>query len=109
MTTIRHLHDTIRGFLVSWERRKPSVQVEEKSIRIKASTEAMVDDMLVVGSDMAEFNNPKWVLIFVEDSWNEEPCRDVHQVGDEREVEVLHSFNWPPSELLTEDGVLPEK
>ncbi|GJX50039.1 retrovirus-related pol polyprotein from transposon TNT 1-94 [Tanacetum coccineum] len=71
--------------------------------------EGRVDDMLVVGSDMAEFNNPKWVLIFVEDSWNEEPCKDVHQVGDEREVEVLHSFNWPPSELLTEDGVLPEK
>ncbi|GJU59775.1 retrovirus-related pol polyprotein from transposon TNT 1-94 [Tanacetum coccineum] len=49
------------------------------------------------------------VLIFVEDSWNEEPCRDVHQVGDEREVEVLRSFNWPPSELITEDGVLPER
>nr|GEU93838.1 reverse transcriptase domain, reverse transcriptase zinc-binding domain protein [Tanacetum cinerariifolium] len=31
-----------------------------------------VDDMLVAGSDMAEFNKP----------------RDVHQVGDEREVEV---------------------
>ncbi|GJS26573.1 retrovirus-related pol polyprotein from transposon TNT 1-94 [Tanacetum coccineum] len=50
-----------------------------------------------------------WVLIFVEDSWNEEPCSDVHQVGDEREVEVLRSFNWPPSELITEDGVLPER
>nr|GEW97020.1 reverse transcriptase domain-containing protein [Tanacetum cinerariifolium] len=33
---------------------------------------------------------------------------DVHQVGDEREVEVLRSFNWPPSELITEDGVLPK-
>ncbi|GKA14856.1 hypothetical protein Tco_0694502 [Tanacetum coccineum] len=49
------------------------------------------------------------VLIFVEDSWNEEPYIDVHQVGDEREVEVLRSFNWPPSELITEDGVLPER
>ncbi|GJZ91422.1 hypothetical protein Tco_0663349 [Tanacetum coccineum] len=49
------------------------------------------------------------VLIFVEDSWNEEPCRDVHQVGDEREVEVLRSFNWPPSELITDDGLLPER
>ncbi|GJY19029.1 retrovirus-related pol polyprotein from transposon TNT 1-94 [Tanacetum coccineum] len=34
---------------------------------------------------------------------------DVHQVGDEREVEVLRSFNWPPSELITDDGVLPER
>ncbi|GKB54040.1 hypothetical protein Tco_0904793 [Tanacetum coccineum] len=68
-----------------------------------------VDDMLVVGSDMAEFNKLKWVLIFVEDSWNEEPCSDVHQVGDEREVEVLRSFNWPPSKLITNDGVLPER
>nr|GEV13264.1 retrovirus-related Pol polyprotein from transposon TNT 1-94 [Tanacetum cinerariifolium] len=31
----------IRGFLVSWKRRKPSVQVEEKSVQIKASTETM--------------------------------------------------------------------
>ncbi|GJR12199.1 retrovirus-related pol polyprotein from transposon TNT 1-94 [Tanacetum coccineum] len=29
------------GFLVSWERRKPHVQVEEKSVWIKASTETM--------------------------------------------------------------------
>ncbi|GKC73555.1 retrovirus-related pol polyprotein from transposon TNT 1-94 [Tanacetum coccineum] len=49
------------------------------------------------------------VLIFVEDSWNEEPCNDVHQVGDEIEVEVMRNFNWPPSELITEDGVLPER
>ncbi|GKA65522.1 hypothetical protein Tco_0765229, partial [Tanacetum coccineum] len=42
-------------------------------------------------------------------SWNEEPCRDVHEVGDEREVEVLRSFNWPPSELITKDGVLLER
>ncbi|GKB16555.1 retrovirus-related pol polyprotein from transposon TNT 1-94 [Tanacetum coccineum] len=35
--------------------------------------------------------------------------RDVHQVGDEREVEVLRNFSWPPSELITEDGVLPER
>ncbi|GJY12705.1 hypothetical protein Tco_0382014 [Tanacetum coccineum] len=43
------------------------------------------------------------------DSWNEEPCSDVHQVGDEIEVEVLHSFNWPLSELITEDGFLLER
>ncbi|GJY05529.1 copia protein [Tanacetum coccineum] len=42
-------------------------------------------------------------------SWNEEPSRDVHKVGDEREVEVLYNFNWPPSELITEDGVLLER
>ncbi|GJQ89640.1 retrovirus-related pol polyprotein from transposon TNT 1-94 [Tanacetum coccineum] len=71
MTTIRHLHDTTRGFSVSWERRKPRVQVEEKSVQIKASTETMkvglssiilllyVDDMLVAGSDMAEIKKLK--------------------------------------------------
>ncbi|GKD77559.1 hypothetical protein Tco_1340180, partial [Tanacetum coccineum] len=42
-------------------------------------------------------------------SWNKEPCRDVHQVGYEREVKVLCSFNWPLRELKTEDGVLPER
>ncbi|GKB31219.1 hypothetical protein Tco_0870620 [Tanacetum coccineum] len=56
-----------------------------------------------------EQDRSKRVLIFVEDSWNEEPCSDVHQVGDEREVEVLRSFNWPPSELITDDVVLPER
>ncbi|GKA39679.1 retrovirus-related pol polyprotein from transposon TNT 1-94 [Tanacetum coccineum] len=40
---------------------------------------------------------------FMQKDKNEEPCRDVHQVGDEREVEVLHNFNWTPSELITED------
>ncbi|GJZ51688.1 retrovirus-related pol polyprotein from transposon TNT 1-94 [Tanacetum coccineum] len=35
--------------------------------------------------------------------------RDVHQVGDEREVKVLRSFNWPLRELTMEDGVLPER
>ncbi|GJR92325.1 retrovirus-related pol polyprotein from transposon TNT 1-94 [Tanacetum coccineum] len=34
---------------------------------------------------------------------------DVHQVGDEREVKVLRNFNWLPSELITEDGVLLER
>ncbi|GJZ80925.1 retrovirus-related pol polyprotein from transposon TNT 1-94 [Tanacetum coccineum] len=72
MTTIRHLHDITRGFSVSWERRKPHVQVEEKS-RVGYKRCAMdhccylkkvgsssiilllyVDDMLVAGSDMEE-------------------------------------------------------
>ncbi|GJW96744.1 retrovirus-related pol polyprotein from transposon TNT 1-94 [Tanacetum coccineum] len=43
------------------------------------------------------------------DFWNEEPCSDVHQVGDEREVEVLGSFNWLLSDLITDDCVLPER
>nr|GEU45593.1 hypothetical protein [Tanacetum cinerariifolium] len=34
---------------------------------------------------------------------------DVYQVGDKREVEVLHSFNWPLSQLITDDDVLPER
>ncbi|GJS34092.1 retrovirus-related pol polyprotein from transposon TNT 1-94 [Tanacetum coccineum] len=45
----------------------------------------------------------------VQDSWNEEPCSDVHQVGDERKVKVLRSFNRPPSKLIMEDGVLLER
>ncbi|GJZ58760.1 retrovirus-related pol polyprotein from transposon TNT 1-94 [Tanacetum coccineum] len=34
---------------------------------------------------------------------------DVHQVGNEREVEALRSFNWHPRELITEYGVLLER
>ncbi|GJU14903.1 hypothetical protein Tco_1142869, partial [Tanacetum coccineum] len=52
---------------------------------------------------------PTWHSSTSLDSCNEEPCSDVHQVGDEREVKVLDSFNWPSSELITEDGVLPER
>ncbi|GJU08384.1 retrovirus-related pol polyprotein from transposon TNT 1-94 [Tanacetum coccineum] len=60
-----------KRFLVSWERRKPHVQVEEKSTRIKASTETMkvgssfiilmlyVDGMLVTSIDMAEIKKLK--------------------------------------------------
>nr|GEX50914.1 retrovirus-related Pol polyprotein from transposon TNT 1-94 [Tanacetum cinerariifolium] len=59
-----------RGFSVSWEIRKPRVQVEENSVRIEASTEIMVgsssiilllyvDDMLVVGFDMVEIKKLK--------------------------------------------------
>ncbi|GJX29453.1 hypothetical protein Tco_0237532 [Tanacetum coccineum] len=42
MTTIRKLHDIIRGFSVNWARRKPRVQVEEKCAHIKEGTEKMV-------------------------------------------------------------------
>nr|GFA31126.1 hypothetical protein [Tanacetum cinerariifolium] len=51
----------------------------------------------------------KRVLIFVKDSWNKEPCNDVHQVSDEREVEVIRNLNWPSRELIIEDVVLPER
>ncbi|GJW01232.1 hypothetical protein Tco_1556483, partial [Tanacetum coccineum] len=58
-------------------------------------------------SDMAEFNKPKWQLPLVfqmkdrcSEKQNEDPCRDVHQVGDEREVEALSSLNLPPRLLM---------
>ncbi|GJV18876.1 retrovirus-related pol polyprotein from transposon TNT 1-94 [Tanacetum coccineum] len=70
-----------RGFSASWAERKPRVQIEGNFIRTDSSAEAM----------------------------NEEPCSDVHQVGDEIEVEVLRSFNWPSSELITGDGLFPER
>ncbi|GJR94960.1 hypothetical protein Tco_0267134 [Tanacetum coccineum] len=109
---------------ISWAGRKPRVQIEENSVRTDSSTETMVDDMLVVGSDVAEFNKPKWQLPLVfemKDRCFEKQVlgyvltvgvtivEDVHQVGDEIEVEVLRSFNWPPSELIKEDGFLPER
>nr|GEY39106.1 hypothetical protein [Tanacetum cinerariifolium] len=69
-----------------------------------------IEDSHHVPSDaMHNPSQPLKVLIFVEDSWNEEPCSDVYQVGDEREVDVPRSFNWTPSELIMDDGVLPER
>ncbi|GJY97963.1 hypothetical protein Tco_0514873 [Tanacetum coccineum] len=46
---------------------------------------------------------------FMQKDKNEEPCNNVHQVGDEREVEVMRSFNLPLSELITDDCVLPKR
>ncbi|GJR28287.1 retrovirus-related pol polyprotein from transposon TNT 1-94 [Tanacetum coccineum] len=86
---------TLKLVLTSWVGRKPRVQIEGNSVRTDSSTEATA---------------PTWQSsTSLSDSWNEEPCRDVHQVGDEREVEVLRNFNWPPSELITKDGVLIKK
>ncbi|GKA71176.1 retrovirus-related pol polyprotein from transposon TNT 1-94 [Tanacetum coccineum] len=146
-TSIEHKR---RGFSASWVERKPRVQTEGNSIRIKASTKTMVrcskkqvlGYVLTVGITTVEWESGlqksitiytkisihlaknlkvcSWAklvriliregsLSFVEDSWNEEPCNDVYQVGDEIEVKVLRSFNWPLSELIMEDGVLPER
>nr|GEV12375.1 retrovirus-related Pol polyprotein from transposon TNT 1-94 [Tanacetum cinerariifolium] len=66
-------------------------------------------EILQVRRSTRESRAPVRVFIFVEDSWNEEPCSDVHQVGDKREFEVLRSFNWPLSQLITNDAVLPER
>ncbi|GJU76601.1 hypothetical protein Tco_1273671 [Tanacetum coccineum] len=121
--------------VTSWAGRKPRVQIEENFVRTDSSTETMVDDMLVVGSDMAEFNKPKWQLPLVfemkdicsekqvlgyvltvgvtivewESRLQKSITIDVHQVGDEIKVEFLRSFNWPSSELIMEDGFLPER
>ncbi|GJU93335.1 hypothetical protein Tco_1318091 [Tanacetum coccineum] len=80
----------------------------------KSSKKQVLGYVLTVGVTTVEWESRlqksiTMVLIFVKDSWNEEPCSDVHQVGDEREVKVLRSFTWPPSELITDDGVLPER
>ncbi|GJV35715.1 hypothetical protein Tco_1408192 [Tanacetum coccineum] len=101
----------------SWAGRKPRVQIEGNFVRTDSSTEATVleFDSFMQKDKMKDTCSEKQVLGYlltvgvttVEYSWTEEPCRDVHQVGDEREVEILRSFNWPASELITEDGVLP--
>ncbi|GJT19412.1 hypothetical protein Tco_0878118 [Tanacetum coccineum] len=56
---ILHTEAQKRGFSASWTERKPRVQIERDYVWTDSSTEAMVDDMLVAGSDMAEFNKPK--------------------------------------------------
>ncbi|GKD51472.1 retrovirus-related pol polyprotein from transposon TNT 1-94 [Tanacetum coccineum] len=70
----------------------------------RCSEKQVLGYVLTVGVTTVEWKSRRQ-----KNSWNEEPCSDVYQVGNEREVEVLHSFNWPLSELTTEDGVLPER
>ncbi|GJU66025.1 retrovirus-related pol polyprotein from transposon TNT 1-94 [Tanacetum coccineum] len=94
--------------------KKASQSVQVFEMKDRCSEKQVLGYVLTVGIKTVEWESGlqksiTMVLIFVEASWNEEPCRDVHQVGDEREVKVLRNFNWPPSELITEDGVLPER
>ncbi|GKB64911.1 hypothetical protein Tco_0921097 [Tanacetum coccineum] len=53
------------------------------------------------------------IIIVAESSYvgalNDTSTQDVHQVSDEREVKVMRSFNWPLSELIIEDDVLPDR
>ncbi|GKE07556.1 retrovirus-related pol polyprotein from transposon TNT 1-94 [Tanacetum coccineum] len=53
---LRNLHGITTGFLVSWERRKPHVQVKEKSVRIEASIKTMAPTWQ---RNMAEINKLK--------------------------------------------------
>ncbi|GJT39088.1 hypothetical protein Tco_0938953 [Tanacetum coccineum] len=57
MTTIKLVLSIVAAG--AFLRRKPRVQIEGNYVWTDSSTEAMVDDMLVAGSDMAEFNKPK--------------------------------------------------
>ncbi|GJY34022.1 hypothetical protein Tco_0418491 [Tanacetum coccineum] len=97
-----------QGFLASWAGRKPRVQIEGNFVRTDSSTKATMKDrcsekhvlgyVLTVGVTTVEWESRLQKSITI----------DVHRVGDEREVKALCSFNWPPRELITEDGVLPE-
>ncbi|GJW66551.1 hypothetical protein Tco_0120975 [Tanacetum coccineum] len=60
ITKIVNVQAQKRGFSASWAERKPKVQIKGNSIQTDSSIEAMVDDILVACSDMAEFNKPKW-------------------------------------------------
>ncbi|GKC61409.1 hypothetical protein Tco_1089007 [Tanacetum coccineum] len=94
-----NVHGSIRGFDMS-EFNKPKWQLPLVfEMKDRYSEKHVLSYVLIVGVTTAE------VLIFVEDSWNKEPCRDVHQVGDEREVEVMRLFKWPPSELMAHPDI----
>ncbi|GKB56543.1 retrovirus-related pol polyprotein from transposon TNT 1-94 [Tanacetum coccineum] len=73
----------------------------------RCSEKHVLGYVVTVGVTTVEWESrlQKSITIFLD----EEPCSDFHQVGDEREVEALRSFNWPPSEFITEDGVLLER
>ncbi|GJZ10121.1 retrovirus-related pol polyprotein from transposon TNT 1-94 [Tanacetum coccineum] len=98
------LHSTKARGSASWTERKPKVHIEGDYVWTDSSTEAMVDDMLVAGFDMAEFNKPKWklpllfeyridALITVDGVW--EPIREWRQQPIGRsagDVSLLTSF-----------------
>ncbi|GJU21354.1 retrovirus-related pol polyprotein from transposon TNT 1-94 [Tanacetum coccineum] len=60
---------------------------------VKMTTIRLRIDALMLGYVLTVGITVEWesILRVSLDSWNEEPCSNVHQVGDEREVEVLRS------------------
>ncbi|GJZ09218.1 retrovirus-related pol polyprotein from transposon TNT 1-94 [Tanacetum coccineum] len=81
--------------------------MQKDKMKDRCSEKQVLGYVLTVGVTTVEWESrlQKSITIFLD----EEPCIDFHQVGDEREVEALRSFNWPPSKFITEDGVLPER
>ncbi|GJR81454.1 hypothetical protein Tco_0152239 [Tanacetum coccineum] len=122
-----------KGFQLA--RQKENLECRLKEIMYRLIQAPWLWYLKFDSSDMEEFNKPKWQVSLVfkmKDRCSEKQVLgyllidgvttvewesrlqksitiDVHQVGDEREVEVLHNLNWPLSELITEDGVLPER
>ncbi|GKE29510.1 retrovirus-related pol polyprotein from transposon TNT 1-94, partial [Tanacetum coccineum] len=75
----------------------------------RCSEKQVLGYVLTVGVKIVEWESrlQKSITIYTKSSIhlaknlkNEEPCRDVHQVGDEREVEALSSLNLPPRLLM---------
>ncbi|GJS12133.1 hypothetical protein Tco_0368929 [Tanacetum coccineum] len=77
-------------------------KVKEKSemagkIKDRCSEKQVLGYVLIVGvTTTVEWESRlqksiTMILIFVEDSWNEELCRDVHQVGDEEKLKLCAS------------------
>ncbi|GJZ06852.1 hypothetical protein Tco_0540645 [Tanacetum coccineum] len=79
----------------------------------RCSEKQVLGYVLTVGVKIVEWESrlQKSITIYTKSSIhlaknlkNEEPCRDVHQVGDEREVEALSSLNLPPRLLMNGDS-----
>ncbi|GJW40694.1 retrovirus-related pol polyprotein from transposon TNT 1-94 [Tanacetum coccineum] len=82
----------------------PCVEMKDR-----CSEKQVLGYVLTVGVKIVEWESrlQKSITIYTKSSIhlaknlkNEEPCRDVHQVGDEREVEALSSLNLPPRLLM---------
>ncbi|GKE67265.1 hypothetical protein Tco_1521426, partial [Tanacetum coccineum] len=107
MFKVKEEHDGSKseGFQLAGQ--EENLECRLKEILTDSSTEATMKDRC------SEKQVLGYVLTIgvttVSNSWNEEPCSDIHQVSDERETKVLHSFNWPLSKLIMEDDVLSER
>ncbi|GJV47515.1 hypothetical protein Tco_1437727 [Tanacetum coccineum] len=81
---------------------------EEQDCTKRCSKKQVLGYVLTVGITTVEWESglQKSITIYTKSSFH--LVKNL-KVGDEREVEVLRSFNWPSSELITDDGVLPER
>ncbi|GJS64541.1 retrovirus-related pol polyprotein from transposon TNT 1-94 [Tanacetum coccineum] len=82
--------------------------MQKDKMKDRCSEKQVLGYVLIVGITIVEWEFRLQKSITIDTKCSIHLVKNLKD-GDEIEVEVLRSFNCPPGELITEDGVLPER